>query len=175
MTLTVKSELNFGREEIYKIRGYFRRLIRLRSWKKHVIGGLYVIEITHTKNGFHFHFHILYQGEYYPFEKLRYDWKYITGDSYIIWISGVRDSQNSFDYLLDYVTKSETGNIPREVFAREMKGIKLVQFFGVWTKIKGIIKKSKCKICNASNWISQFDCGEFYTCYAGDLKRENTS
>jgi hypothetical protein len=157
MTLTLKTLPDMNRETLDFVRDKFRKLIRRKGWKKYVCGGLYVIEITKVKEGFHYHFHILYQGKYFPYGELQYLWKQVTGQSYIIWLSALKDASNAFSYLLDYVTKCEVGNISKEEYDSTFKGVKLVQFFGSWTKIHGIKTKCKCKNCKKSNWVMEYE------------------
>jgi len=157
MTLTLKSLPNLDRRTTDIVRGYFRKLIRRKGWKKYVTGGLYVIEVTRTNQGYHYHFHVLYQGKYFPYPELQYLWKKITGESYIVWLSSISDASGAFNYLLDYVGKVEKGNIKREDYDRAFKGIKLVQFFGTWTKIKGIKLSCKCKKCKESDWLMPWE------------------
>lgn len=157
MTLTLKPIPDLTRERVDEVRGYFRKLIRLKTWKRYVHGGLYVIEVTQTEKGYHYHFHVLYQGKYFPFLELRRIWKKVTNGSYIVWIKRCRDLKKSMDYLLYYISKIEKGNIPESDFVKAFKGIKLIQFFGIWCRLKGCVEKALCKLCGSTDWISWFD------------------
>jgi len=157
MTLTVKSRAEFSAEEIKEIRKYFQKLIRRKLWKKYVTGGLYVMEVTHTRAGYHYHYHILYEGKFFPWAELMVEWKKVTQGSYIVYIERPKEIKNTTNYVLDYVTKVEKSNIPKHEFAEVMKGIKLVNFFGCWTKGKSIKLSQECAICHKNNWLSPFD------------------
>jgi hypothetical protein len=164
MTLTVKSVQSFTQEEVQKIREYFRKLIRRKDWLKCVQGGLYVIEVTQTSKGYHIHLHILYSGKYLPWSMLQKHWKQITGGSYIIWISKVHDSKNAVNYVLGYISKSEKSNVNKEDFLRVMHGIKLVNFFGTWVKMKAEKKPCICPKCQATEWVIDYQLNpKFFT------------
>lgn len=152
MTLTIKSVPTLDRKSIDTIRGYFRKLIRRKVWKRYVKGGLYVIECTKTNAGYHLHLHILYQGEYFPYRALCNQWKEVSEGSYICWISKVKDSEYALGYVLKYVSKVEKSNIPAEEYLKAFKGIKLVQMFGTWTRGSIPREKAKCRFCGNSKF-----------------------
>lgn len=153
MTLTVKSVAEFNREEIDKIRDYFRHLIRRKLWKKYVLGGMYVIEVTHTNKGYHIHLHILYSGKWFPWAQLMRIWKEITDGSYIIWISKVKDSTAAMNYVLGYISKVDKSNVDKTLYLKVVKGIKLLQFFGTWVKMHVQKKPCTCKMCQGTEWM----------------------
>ena len=105
ITLTLKPIQELSVEKMNEVRDYFRKLIRRKNWKKYVTGGLYVIEVTKSAAGYHYHFHILYRGSYYPYQELRSTWNDVTKGSYIVWVTRCKDLKHSFDYLLYYVSK----------------------------------------------------------------------
>lgn len=157
MTLTVRSFGELSVERVQQCKNYFRRLIRLKGWKKYVTGGLYAIEVTKNQAGYHYHFHVIYSGKYFPYAELRHLWKKVTGDSYVVWISRIYDAEKSFAYVLKYISKVEKGNIDKTLYATAFKGIKLVQFFGTWCRLTGTKEKIKCPICQGDDWWSEFD------------------
>ena len=55
------------------------RLMRRKAFKARVRGYLRSLEVTHTGAGWHPHLHVLYDGEFWPFEELKNEWKIITG------------------------------------------------------------------------------------------------
>ena len=157
MTLTLKSLQSLDPLTIVKVRDYFRHLIRRKLWKKYVHGGLYVIEVTKTNNGYHYHFHVIFQGQYFPHGELMKLWKDVTGGSYIVHLSRIYDTEKSFSYVLSYVSKVEKGNIDSNEYAETFKGIKLVQFFGYWCKLKSPKIPVVCTACKCQHWVSEWD------------------
>ena len=174
MTLTLKSEKELSPDKIKQVRSYFQKFIRWKLWKKYVFGGLYVIEVTYTKSGYHYHFHILYEGQYFPWAELMNGWKRATKGSYIVYIERPQEAKKVSEYMLDYVTKVEKSNIPKEQYSEVLKGIKLVQFFGIWTKGKSIKLKAVCPFCHTSNWMHPFDVERYYPFYSLDIQTNSS-
>ena len=157
MTLTLKTFPALNRETLDTVRKYFQNMIRRVGWKKYVLGGLYVIEVTRVRNGYHYHFHILYYGFYFPWDELRSLWKKVTQHSWIVHVSRVQNGKKAFDYCLRYVTKCEKGNIEPSEYELIFHGKKLVQFFGCWTKLRSIKLPVLCSECGSSNWIVEWE------------------
>ena len=80
-------------------------------------------------------------------------WKKVTSGSFIIWISKVKDSAQAMNYVLGYISKSEKSNVPHDELLKATKGVKLVQFFGTWCKMKVPKKPLKCEQCGDSCWV----------------------
>jgi len=153
MTLTIKSVPELNHQVVDMIRGYWRRLIRRKLFKKYVQGGMYVIEVTKTSKGYHIHIHCVYIGSYFPYMELRRIWKQITSGSYICWISRCKDSSAVFAYMAKYMTKTDLGGIESSEYLAVFKGIKLLQCFGLWTKLKKIKEVYCCSNCHFSDWM----------------------
>lgn len=175
MTLTLKTLPELNRVTLMNVRNYFRKMIRRVKWKKYVLGGLYVIEVTRVKNGYHYHFHVLYYGYYFPYAELQNLWSTVTNGSYIVWISAVQDGKNAFNYCLRYVTKCEKGNIDPEEYEEIFHKIKLVQFFGCWTRLKQQRLHIACPHCGADKWITEFEVLSFFGPGIYIRKEVNTS
>lgn len=161
MTLTLKTLPDLNRVTLERVRNYFRKLIRRVGWKRYVLGGLYVIEVTRVKSGYHYHFHVLYYGHYFPYAELQSLWYRVTNGSYICWITAVQDGKKAFDYCLRYVTKCEKGNIDSAEYEYIFHKIKLVQFFGCWTKLKQQKIHIPCRECGFDAWITEYEIMSF--------------
>ena len=99
-------------------------------------------------------------------------WKEITDGSYIIWISKVKDSTAALNYVLGYVSKVDKSNVDKKLYLSVTKGIKLLQFFGTWVKMKIEKKPVECKQCHKSEWVldllllPKFFCEDVWSDYA---------
>ena len=132
LTLTVKSVDSLSNKNTLAIRDYFRKLIRRQFWKKAVRGGIYAIEVTQTSNGFHYHIHAIYEGDFIHWAIIRAHWASITGGAYIIHVTRAQNARGAMDYLAKYISKIEKGNIKKEQYEAAFKGVKLLQYFGSW-------------------------------------------
>lgn len=156
LTLTVKSVDSLSNKNTLAIRDYFRKLIRRQFWKKAVRGGIYAIEVTQTNNGFHYHIHAIYEGNFMHWAIIRAHWAKITGGSYIIHVTRAQNARGAMDYLAKYISKIEKGNIKKEQYEAAFKGVKLLQYFGSWYKLEKIESKPICKKCGKSDWIGEW-------------------
>lgn len=153
LTLTIKSEDMLSNSNVVKIRDYFRKLIRRSFWKKAVTGGIYCIEVTKTKNGFHYHIHVVYSGKFMHWAIIRQHWYDITKGSYIIHVKKATDAKGSMNYLAKYISKVESGQIGLDQYEMAFKGIKLLQYFGSWYKLTTVKLSPICKKCGSSDWL----------------------
>ena len=92
-------------QSIADLRKYFKKLRQTPAWKKRVIGGAYVLEITYNTEEklWHPHLHIIYTGYFYPQQLLAGQWEDITQGSKIVWIK--RIDRNEAGHLSKYCTK----------------------------------------------------------------------
>jgi len=114
----------------------FKRLRSRASWKRHIKGGVRVLEITrNAQTGlWHPHLHILTHGSYYPHAELSKQWRQITDGSNVVWVSKVSDVKGMAAELAKYIGKPQR---IAELDAREIreyayatKGVRMVQTFG---------------------------------------------
>lgn len=136
MTLTMKHTDEPLRVQQDKARAAFSRLRRMPDWKTYVDGGVYVMETTlnETTGQYHVHFHIIYDGRFFPKSRLSRMWEDATGDSYIVDISAVENRQSASLELAKYIGKPEDiaewpANNIRE-YALAIRGTHLLRTFG---------------------------------------------
>jgi hypothetical protein len=114
----------------------FKRLRKSRSWRAHVVGGVYVIEVTlnYRTGCWHPHIHAVIDGMYYPQAKLSRDWAAASGGSKIVWIKPVTARGAAAYYLTSYVTKSQDArDCPADHLgdlAAGLHGVRMAQSWG---------------------------------------------
>lgn len=139
LTLTLRACVTPLEPRIAEIRGYFSRLKRTSLWKRSVTAGIACLEVKRYKNaeGWHVHYHVLFQGRYIVRSELSRVWKTITGDSDIVDVRLARSRRNVAKYVVKYVTKPldmtathDDEYLDEAVLA--LKGVRLVDTFGAW-------------------------------------------
>ena len=143
LTLTVKAEglaLSAALDHLYTS---FAKLRRMAIFKRHVSGGLAVLEVTWSpvSGRWHPHFHCLLQGDFFPQSQLKAAWQRATGDSYIVHIKPAGDTAGIAGYLTKYLTKSLSKGVwsdpPRLAEAMSaLHGRKLLIAFGAWHRLR---------------------------------------
>lgn len=143
LTLTLRATaepLEFLLDKLY---ASFQALRRRAFWKKRVTGGVAFLEVKWTVKTQHWHphFHILIEGQFMPFQKLRALWHEITEDSFIIDIKLVRDARHAAEYVTKYASKpfnstfvNRSDRLDEAMIA--LHGRKLAVTFGSW---RGVI------------------------------------
>lgn len=107
LTLTLKSTDSPLVEQLDRLIGCFRRVRQRRWWKSRVKGGIGTVEITFNKttNQWHPHLHLLLDGSYMPHAEISDQWRDVTGDSPIVYITAVHGREEATRYIAKYVTK----------------------------------------------------------------------
>jgi hypothetical protein len=120
----------------------FVSLRRTPYWKRHVTGGLAVLEVKLGDDGrWHPHYHCLLQGKYLPHAHIRRLWHEITGDSFIVHIKMAHDDGAVLRYITKYITKSFTGPISRnptylDELVRAMYNVRTIITWGTWIGVQ---------------------------------------
>ena len=119
-----------ARARLYATWAAFRRR---KEFKEHVTGALRVCEPTwrEERGSWHLHFHVIYEGQYWPQAELQSLWESCGGG-----IVDIR-AATSVDELLKYALK--TANVPRErvvEWAQAMHGKRDVEFLGSWRGVE---------------------------------------
>jgi len=175
ITLTIKNvaDLEAG---IRKIRSCFKKL-RLYdkakdmkkskplglslSYKFLIKGGLYGIESPIGNDGlWNVHLHCLYTGSYIKQTKLADDWEKITGDSRVVWIEEVNQSQrdvaDSIWYVVKYACKQSDALLASDDKLSEymcvLHDVRLVQTFGILLGKKLDKPLFLCPACGGCVW-----------------------
>ena len=93
LTLTLKSNSLELRSQIELLYEYFKKLRRIKMFKKAVGQGVWFFQITKNqkKHTWHPHLHCLITGLYLPQKKLQKEWQRLTGDSFVVDIRLIKD------------------------------------------------------------------------------------
>jgi hypothetical protein len=88
----------------------------------------------------HPHLHVMVEGTFLSQKALASAWHAITGDSYIVHITRVRDDDRMVDYVCKYASKPMDASVLQDAEALKelavaIKGRRLVQCFGSWRKL----------------------------------------
>jgi hypothetical protein len=136
LTLTLAASADPLREQLDRLKDCFRRLRRRKQWKRHVLGGIAVVEVTWSarSQAWHPHLHIVLDGSYWAQAAIANEWERVTGDSRICDIRRVPDRRALVRYVAKYVSKSQTpGSLPdrRMVeWCHAIHGLRMAQTFG---------------------------------------------
>lgn len=147
ITLTVPHVDDYLVDQLTALRAAFGRLRRTRSWRAHVLGGVYGFEVKLSKKDglWHPHVHVIADGSFYPFRHLLEDWraslnhpespwKIGPNDPLFVHVEVVHDRANVAEYVGKYVAKPTdlAEWPPSEIrqFAIAMMGQRLIHTFG---------------------------------------------
>lgn len=147
LTLTIKNQSNLSvMTDI--IMSSFKALRKTSSWKKHVCGGAFVIEVTGGHGNWHVHLHIIIQSLYYDFKEILKLWMRLSPGRGV-YIQNIPKDQ-IVHYLTKYLSKSETPKGDRDELNRALKGTRLFHAFGVWYALnrKYTPPEQTCKVCD---------------------------
>lgn len=166
LTLTKKNVYhNDLRYEIRKLRQAFRVLIKALGYS----GGIYIIHITNKGRGWHIHIHCLAQGPWHSQDRISRLWYDLTG-SKIVWIRRVDQAglKKALRYLLSEMIGKpaiEPGAV--KVYNEEMRGVRLVQGFGIIRLKKPL---SCCPVCGGKLFALEYLSYDYRVCYDEILK-----
>lgn len=142
VTLTLKADSQPLRERLNRLYAAFRRLRQTAFWKRRVKGGVAFCEIkwNAASNNWHVHLHALTHGRYLHQPDLRQAWYKATGDSLVVDVRFVRDSDKAVRYVskycgkpTDYETLTSPALLDELVLATH--GRRLVLPFGNWRNV----------------------------------------
>lgn len=159
LTLTIKNQtdLSLMTSEICKS---FKELRKTKSWKSHVNGGAFVIEVTGSPGSWHVHIHAVIEAKYYKWKEIHRLWMKLSSGRGV-WIDNIPRGQ-AVHYLTKYLSKSSITIEGRSELNAALKGTRLFQVFGTWFKInrKYVKPPMRCPDCNHTGWILYSDCWE---------------
>jgi len=119
--------------QIKAMRAAFGRLRRSAWGKRHLLGGIYVVEVKLAADGrWHPHLHVVYDGLYIDQRELSRAWSQVVGGSPVVWINRARGGQAR--YLAKYVGKpAELASLSVDRLAEYVEathGMRMVQPWG---------------------------------------------
>lgn len=131
----------------------FRKLRQRQTWKRHVRGGLFAVEITGEPGRWHVHLHVMVEAMFFPVWTLARAWKKCSPGR-IVWITRVSKARIA-NYLTKYVTKSSVAGLYTRHVSDALHGKRLFQPFGTWHAISQTYKEPHrpCQHCGGTDWI----------------------
>lgn len=147
---------------VQSIQRSFRKLRQRKSWKKRVVGGAFVIEITKPGSKWHAHIHAVIAGCYFPFKELLNEWENVsTGRG--VYIQMIPPGA-IVPYLTKYITKpaGSINDFDQYVVSDTLRGSRLFQPFGTWHGYAKDFKKvhPACRECGSrEGFWSSWDLG----------------
>lgn len=135
VTLTLSHKLASLSSELERLADGFRKLRKSEWWKRHVKGGIYVVQVTRNTatDRWHAHVHAIVDGVFMPQKQLSEEWSRATGGSIICDVRAVPDREKTSKYVASYVMKPAAvltwDFIAVREFATAMKGRRLVHTF----------------------------------------------
>lgn len=148
LTLTISNQPKLA-PMLKHITSSFRRLRQRAAWKKHVLGGAYVLEVTGSPGNWHAHIHIVIQSKWFPWKILKPLWVKCSG-SQGVWIDDL-PKHKIVHYLSKYLSKSSVLEPLENEVAESLKGFRLFHPFGDWfaTSKRYVDEKPGCPECHS--------------------------
>ncbi|MBA7538846.1 hypothetical protein ES705_31123 [subsurface metagenome] len=133
VTLTVPSVKFITHDYVCGLRKQVSRLLHRKEFREAWVGGFYGIETTWSaEHGYHVHVHLLVEGAYVSWPKLKAAWSSITGHKAVVWINAADNPRQAFKYPLK-TNDLESMGVPRlAAYLIAVKGLRLAQVFGSW-------------------------------------------
>lgn len=149
------SDLETGISELI---ASFRRMRQSKFWKQHVLGGLFVIEITGTPGSFHPHIHAFIYSKRIPWRGINDTWRRASKGGSATWIANISNN-NAIYYVTKYVTKSSLSDEAADIANEALRGKRLFQRFGSFSgyDISLPLFAAACKQCGGFEWINDYD------------------
>ena len=138
LTLTMPSSDAPLAQRIKEICEAFRRLRRTDAWKRHVTGGVAIIEtkISKTDGHWHVHLHAIIEGSFFAHATLKAAWSQSVGSDAVCDIRAIHDAEKAVRYLTKYLAKDSdvdawTDEQLRE-YATAFHRVRTLITFGRW-------------------------------------------
>jgi len=158
LTLTIKNQQNLALMTAAIVKS-FRKLRQTASWKAHVSGGAYVIDITGNSSGWHVHLHIIIQSKYYKWDTLLKLWMKLSPGRGV-YIQDIT-KQQVIHHMVKYISKKPILDDDRDELNTALKGSRMFQVFGSWYAIN-LQYKPPPKHCNNCNTPCFCVYGDFF-------------
>ena len=136
ITVTLRSSVRPLKEQLEDLVASFSRLRKSKEWKRHVHGGVYIIEVTWNAKRlqWHPHVHALCEGHFWQGEGLTAAWKKASNGSTVTDIRAVHSRGGAARYLTQYVTKSQDARDVPDImlpeWAEAISGARMCQTWG---------------------------------------------
>jgi len=129
----------------------FRKLRQRKFWKKFMLGGAFVIEVTRSDSGYHVHMHVILHNYYCPQRLILKHWRKIVGRGGVF-IKKIPKSAAAA-YLTKYLAKPGEG-VSSQIASDSMKNLRLFNVFGTFHHYVILMKKTPfpCPHCDKIAW-----------------------
>lgn len=137
ITLTLRHTTTPLADQIKKLYRSFKKLRNRPLWKKSQDGGAFMLEVKHTKTGWHPHLHIISAGRFINKFELSREWREVTGDSEIVDVRSIDREKDVVHYVCRYVAKGSAVEIWQtpelaDEFVISTRHVRACQTFGTW-------------------------------------------
>lgn len=149
MTLTMKHSNDSLSEQIGTLYRNFRTLRKHKWFRKYVRGGVWFFQVKLSVNGeqWHPHLHCIIQGDYIPKMELSKRWEQITGDSKIVDVKLVRDTENTAGYVARYSARpAQLSKYPNELRVEIFIAMHGRRLAGSWGTARGVSLSPPTKV-----------------------------
>ena len=154
VTLTEPSTADVS-EGLISISSAFRKLRQHLWYKRRVLGGFSVFELTHGSAGWHIHIHALLFSRFLPVRTLCSHWQRASSGK----IVDVRlvPHRTAVGYLTKYLTKTALAEAEQKTASESLKGRRLFSTFGSISKLLSAFHPphALCRHCSNSEWIHE--------------------
>ena len=142
LTLTLKSR-EIPLADLLRILNESWAVLRREMKREHgLLGGVAFLEITlnPTSRLWHPHLHVIFEGQWTPKAWIRERWLAITGDSFIVDVKPIADSNHAAGYVAKYASKTLSASVlndPERMCeaVQALTGLRAFATFGSWTKL----------------------------------------
>ncbi len=155
VTLTLRQTNAHLRDVLDKLYACFCKLRTRVFWKNRVKGGCAFVEIKYSaaNDAWNVHLHAIVHGRFIPKRDLSWEWRKLTGDSYIVDVRLIEDEARIGRYVVKYVSKAFNDTFLNrseylDTVIIVMAGRRMCLTFGDWRGIK--LTESP----NEHDWIS---------------------
>lgn len=153
VTLSIKNPKFLFKDSFQELRRFWNLLRRQKYYRARILGGIYSMEVTFTKNDWNLHMHVLYDGSYIPQKQLSEDWGELTGSPVV----DIRQAKkNTVCEIIGYSTKNvKLPNVHAYAeYLHAVDTLKLFQSFGKFYNYGSFESRLRvCAVCGGSSWI----------------------
>lgn len=155
ITLTLRHSLTPLRDQIDRLLRSYKQLRRKNLWTEAVTAAAAFLEVKMGRDQkWHPHLHIIAVGHYMPHKNLSETWHAITGDSSIVHIEKIDNTDHAAIYVTKYLTKpiehalyQDDAHLDEAILA--LKGRRMIITSGAWSKLK---LRHQDKTADESGW-----------------------
>lgn len=135
----------------------FRRFRQTKSWKSHVAGGFYIIEITNKGHQWHPHLHVICYAKFYPWQQIYTRWHAASKNGAHIHVKQIWNNVGIAGYISQYLTKiPHLDHADAITYDLDTKSMRMYNSFGNLHVLFGQTKLPKyqrpCPKCQCTSW-----------------------